>query len=532
MFRRDRTIAPSPTPGQADAAPVAVIVHLSGRMRGTTVRPVGDYLRIGTFPGAEVSLVRSPGEVPPEEYAVIRRQGDVYEIDVTTGKELFVNGDPVERRVLASDDVVEIGRGGPVFRFRASPAGSQGQKSLTQALADSTDAARRSGMNRVSQVGMLIRTVPRELATQTSWTVRALVVGTMVALAGTAGVLAWRGLVLERHLAEEQGRVAGLNEMLERQADNPRTGAELDTMLADLQANLSETSRRVHALEGQSAAARLVIAAASRSTAFVQGAWGFVDPQTGRALRVFLGPDGEAVRGPDGAPLVTTDERGTVLEAFFTGTAFAVGDDGQLLTNRHIAEPWMMDEAALRVAAQGWTPVMRRLIAYLPGVTEPFAVQVVALSDSADLAVLRAETPRRVLTALPFADALPQAGEEVIVLGYPLGIRALVARADRRFLAELQADSTMDFWRVAQRLARTDRISPLASRGIVSQSSRDAVVYDAETTMGGSGGPVLSLKGEVLAVNAAILPEFGGSNLGVPARRAVELLRRAQPPAR
>jgi S1-C subfamily serine protease len=90
----------------------------------------------------------------------------------------------------------------------------------------------------------------------------------------------------------------------------------------------------------------------------------------------------------------------------------------------------------------------------------------------------------------------------------------------------------MDFWRVAQRLARTDRISPLASRGIVGQSSRDAVVYDAETTMGGSGGPVLSLKGEVLAVNAAILPEFGGSNLGVPARRAVELLRRARPTAR
>jgi S1-C subfamily serine protease len=175
---------------------------------------------------------------------------------------------------------------------------------------------------------------------------------------------------------------------------------------------------------------------------------------------------------------------------------------------------------------------MRRLIAYLPGVVEPFEVQVVALSDSADLAVLQTQSARRLLSGLPLADALPQPGEEVIVLGYPLGIRALVARADRRFLAELQADTTMDFWRVAQRLARTERISPLASRGIVGQSSSDAVVYDAETTMGGSGGPVLSLKGEVLAVNSAILPEFGGSNLGVPARQAVELLRRARAPAR
>jgi hypothetical protein len=39
---------------------------------------------------------------------------------------------------------------------------------------------------------------------------------------------------------------------------------------------------------------------------------------------------------------------------------------------------------------------------------------------------------------------------------------------------------------------------------------------------------VLSLRGEVLAVNAAILPEFGGSNLGVPARRAAMLLREAR----
>ena len=51
-----------------------------------------------------------------------------------------------------------------------------------------------------------------------------------------------------------------------------------------------------------------------------------------------------------------------------------------------------------------------------------------------------------------------------------------------------------------------------------------ALVYDAETTHGGSGGPVVALDGEVVAVNAAILPEFGGSNLGVPAAIVRELL--------
>jgi S1-C subfamily serine protease len=49
-------------------------------------------------------------------------------------------------------------------------------------------------------------------------------------------------------------------------------------------------------------------------------------------------------------------------------------------------------------------------------------------------------------------------------------------------------------------------------------------VYDAETTHGGSGGPVLDINGSVVAVNAAILPEYGGSNLGVPVARLRALL--------
>ena len=63
---------------------------------------------------------------------------------------------------------------------------------------------------------------------------------------------------------------------------------------------------------------------------------------------------------------------------------------------------------------------------------------------------------------------------------------------------------------------------------VVGQVTAGSVVYDAETTSGGSGGPVVSLRGEVVAVNMAILPEFGGSNLGVPAHRARALLDRAR----
>ena len=43
------------------------------------------------------------------------------------------------------------------------------------------------------------------------------------------------------------------------------------------------------------------------------------------------------------------------------------------------------------------------------------------------------------------------------------------------------------------------------------------------TTHGGSGGPVIGLDGRVVAVNSAIIPEFTGSNLGVPAAEAMRL---------
>ncbi len=85
-------------------------------------------------------------------------------------------------------------------------------------------------------------------------------------------------------------------------------------------------------------------------------------------------------------------------------------------------------------------------------------------------------------------------------------------------------DNELDFWNVSQRLSDSGLIFPLASRGITAQVAPEALVYDAETTVGGSGGPVLNLKGEVIAINAAILPEFGGSNLGVPAERLAKLI--------
>lgn len=111
-----------------------------------------------------------------------------------------------------------------------------------------------------------------------------------------------------------------------------------------------------------------------------------------------------------------------------------------------------------------------------------------------------------------------------MVMGYPTGLRSILAQAGERFIKELQKTGDVGFWEVATRLSKSGLIIPLASRGIVGRTSNERIVYDAETTHGGSGGPVLNTEGEVVAINAAILPDFGGANLGVPTHKVRDFL--------
>jgi S1-C subfamily serine protease len=189
--------------------------------------------------------------------------------------------------------------------------------------------------------------------------------------------------------------------------------------------------------------------------------------------------------------------------------------------------PWEFNPAHEQFEAMGLAPKFERFIGYLPGVEESFDVQLVIASDEADVAVLRCDkAPSDVRPLVTGSNpALP--GDEVIVMGYPTGIRAMLARTDTKFLDEIREADNLDFWAVVERLSASSLITPIASRGIVGQVTADAVVYDAETTRGGSGGPVLNMRGEVIAINTAIFPEFGGSNLGIPMARIMPVLNRS-----
>jgi S1-C subfamily serine protease len=355
--------------------------------------------------------------------------------------------------------------------------------------------------------------------------------GVVIAILVLGGLLyqqARLNALLEQRLEISQSRLENFAAALARARREALTPGDLQELRGELAGRLSSTAERLQALERRSSAGERVIAASVPSIVFLQGAYGFRETSSGRMLRQVVDDAGQPIVSPLGQPLLSLDGDGPVAERQFTGSGFAVGDGGTLITNRHVALPWEADTADVQaLAAQGLEAVMIRFIAYPPASPKAGRVKLVRASKSADLAILHATDMPTPLPGLRLADRAPRPGDEVLVMGYPTGLRSMLAQSGDAFIAELQKSKDIDFWSVARRLAEGRHIAPLASRGIVGQVTPATVVYDAETTRGGSGGPVLDVDGAVIAVNTAVLPEFGGSNLGVPVAQVRALLAEA-----
>ena len=515
------------TQESSSRAPVPTLVHISGQRRGTTERLPDATVRIDPAPSG-IALVEADESEASQHFATLHPNGQTYELAVAPHQTIWVNGELVQNKILKSGDLLEIGDGGPVLRYRLYSPGEKIYKSVKEALADCLDCFRHEHRSLPGRIALFFIGLTRELTTQTSMRIRLtmLAVGVVfiAMLVLTTALLTRQSLDLESRLAAEQTRVSELSKLITRVQDKAFDRQELVEMRSVLESGLSQTTRRLEQLEARPATISGIIEAASQSTVFIQGSFGFEDPGTSRPLRLLLGPEGQPLRSRQGQPAVTLEGEGPVFEINYTGTAFLVGPDGQLLTNRHVALPWENDDSYKGVTALGLRPAMHRLIGYLPGIEEPFDVELLAASDNADIAILRCGGVTGLRPPLKLSENAATPGDDVIVLGYPTGIRALLARTGKAFIDNLMAKKDMDIWAVARFLSEAGHIKPLATRGIVGQATSEAVVYDAETTGGGSGGPVIGLNGEVVAVNKAILPEFGGSNLGVPVKHVRELL--------
>jgi S1-C subfamily serine protease len=111
-------------------------------------------------------------------------------------------------------------------------------------------------------------------------------------------------------------------------------------------------------------------------------------------------------------------------------------------------------------------------------------------------------------------------------MGYPTGLDAILARTDDDTVKTIVASSGGNATSIMTALAGQKLIRPITTQGHLGDILPDQLVYDAQTTSGGSGGPLFNPEGKVIGVNYAVLKGFGGSNFGIPVRYAQPLLKR------
>ena len=222
-----------------------------------------------------------------------------------------------------------------------------------------------------------------------------------------------------------------------------------------------------------------------------------------------------------------TEKDGREIRARVAGTGFVVAP-GLLATNRHVAEPWYGDREAEAALKRGATPLLECLVAYFPGSAAPVNLRMAAMGKHGDLAVLHmGETAFTAgLHPLKLARTQAHVGEAVSVLAYPMGVTGMVAKSPaviyERLSTRRETSST------AGELAALALIRPSATFGHIGDVTADKLIYDAPTARGGSGGPVLNARGEVVGINTAYLDGFSGGTLGSSAAELVPLIESAQ----
>lgn len=297
--------------------------------------------------------------------------------------------------------------------------------------------------------------------------------------------------------------------------------------LKDLQQQLADTNARLKKVEAEGGSAESIIGANVASVCLLHIAVGFNEKASGKRLHYAgLNPQGEPIQDSDGDPILTLDGSGPEVRLDVFGTGFLAGPNGRVITNRHVAQPWWKDEQMNALINEGYQPEIAAIRTYFPGSPRAFHAEIEKISDDTDLATMRVNLEGLSVRALAFDDKAADAksGESIILMGYAAGLAAILARTDENTAQEITAKSGGDVSKILDELARRNLIRPLITQGHVGDVLPDKIVFDAQTTVGGSGGPLLNSNGKVIGITYATLEGFGGSNFGIPARFTAPLL--------
>jgi hypothetical protein len=480
--------------------------------------------------GSEAGLAIVVPGAAARHAQIFARGQDVVIQDFGAGQRMRLAGHTIREAVLRDGDILEVGTGGARLLFK--------KESRLKFLR----------LPRLPRLPLPQLPLPPPGH-------RAFYVALAVVLAGGAVALGWTyrinrqvALLREALSSAEKNR-----QLLEGRVENERRKAELDRLsleariedsrkredalsrritqaaggeLQMLREELRKTRGRLLMLEGERAVGERIIRDYGAGVCLIQGAYAFYS-EAGRALHYNVDKNGDPIHEADGSLGLDVSGNGPLYTVDYYGTGFLIDRKGLVVTNRHVAQPWWKDDTAQSLAKEGYRARFVTFRAFFPGVGEPFKLDLHRISTAVDLALLKADLKGRKLPVLPLdpSGAGAVAGQPVVVVGYPTGLEALMAKADTGVVQEIVAAHGTNSARITEALARKGLIRPSTTQGHIGDVTKSDIVFDAPTTQGGSGGPVFGKSGRVIAVEYAVLSKFGGNSFGLPVRHALALLR-------
>jgi S1-C subfamily serine protease len=295
-----------------------------------------------------------------------------------------------------------------------------------------------------------------------------------------------------------------------------------------LQNQLAAVESRLQKLETEGKVAQTIIQSYEPSVCLIHVVLAFREHTTGLRLHyAAMTSSGEPTTDEHNNPLLSLTGSGPEVHLDVFGTGFLASDSGQILTNHHVAEPWWQDDDMKQMLDQGLEPVIAEMAAYFPGVPHGITINTEKISSAADVAVVKGNISELGIKQIALADGRRAvvSGGPIVLLGYPTALDAILARAGAETLQSIATASKGDPKQVMEELARRNLIRPITTQGHIGDVLPDKIVYDAQTTSGGSGGPLFNNEGKVIGINFAMVREFGGSNFAIPVGYGKSLLK-------
>src|SRR5688572_16684150 len=377
--------------------PNGLVIHISSGDDRHTEILTDDQIRIGACDNCDLRLRSSslPKTLANTVLLELTRNNGSYRVtSFPPDVPVTLNGEPmVADTEIRDGDEVRVADGDLLLHFfpiRSLPAVVPTSRETHIAPFIEAAAIESAATARRDDAKVFLREFTRELVREIKPSTKLITLAIAVALVG--GVL-YIGFSMFKEMQRTRRLLAEQHAQLE--------GAR--TQAAKTNEQLTDLGRSNKEIRDSLSLAVKLRSDYGSGVCLIAGSFYFVEAGTGRPLRnpeSQMNENGASIQGSGDSQTLTPEGRGSIAEFEFVGTGFYVGGNF-VVTNRHIAQPWLADERAqsLTSSVRG-QPRLKKLNAYFPDHKQPIPLKFKLAGQRDDLAVCTldiAEVP----TAIP-----------------------------------------------------------------------------------------------------------------------------------